>query len=254
MYAEMPRQNADGSANVGMQLWVDLPEKLKKCGPRYRDLRASEIPNIDIDDGKVHIKVISGQSHGVDSVKELAYTPVWILDVEIKPGGRITQNLPEGWNAFAYTLSGSTSFGVGSDKTLVGQFHNVVFEQKGDEIYAEVEETAKESGRFCKSQGFPRLPLACNLSPSTSTKFCKRMAIEDARKGPGDFISDHLDSASVRFFQNTAVAVGSETWTRKRNDGSTFQGKFIWTDTWVKRNNLWQIVQAEDITVPCDAK
>jgi hypothetical protein len=85
-------------------------------------------------------------------------------------------------------------------------------------------------------------------------KWTKRMAIEDARKGPGDFISDHLDSASVRFFQNTAVAVGSETWTRKRIDGSTFQGKFIWTDTWVKRNNLWQIVQAEDITVPCDAK
>jgi len=85
-------------------------------------------------------------------------------------------------------------------------------------------------------------------------KWTKRMAIEDARKGPGDFISDHLDSASVRFFQNTAFAVGSETWTRKRNDGSTFQGQFIWTDTWIKRNNLWQIVQAEDITVPCDAK
>ncbi|KAH9217103.1 RmlC-like cupin domain-containing protein [Leptodontidium sp. 2 PMI_412] len=155
MHAEMPRQNADGSANIGMQLWVDLPEKLKKCEPRYRDLRASEIPNIDIDDGKVHIKVISGQSHGVDSVKELAYTPVWILDVEIKPGGKITQNLPEGWNAFAYTLSGSTSFGVGADKTLVGQFHNVVFEQKGDEIYAEVEDGAKENGRFFLVAGLP---------------------------------------------------------------------------------------------------
>src|SRR5450432_4635209 len=85
-------------------------------------------------------------------------------------------------------------------------------------------------------------------------KWTKRMAIEDARKGPGDFISDHLDSASVRFFQNTAFVVGSETWTRKRNDGSTFKGQFVWTDTWIKRNNRWQIVQAEDITVPCEAK
>ncbi|KAG4418330.1 hypothetical protein IFR04_008539 [Cadophora malorum] len=155
MHAEMPRQNADGSANVGMQLWVDLPEKLKKCEPRYRDLRASEIPNIDIDNGKVHIKVISGQSHGVDSVKELAYTPVWIFDIDIKPGGKINQNLPEGWNAFAYTLSGSTSFGVGADKTSVGQFHNVVFEQKGDQIYAEVEDGAKENGRFFLVAGLP---------------------------------------------------------------------------------------------------
>jgi quercetin 2,3-dioxygenase len=98
MHAEMPRQNPDGSANVGMQLWVDLPEKLKKVEPRYRDLRASEIPAIDLDDNKVHVKIISGQSHGVDSVKELAYTPVWIFDIEIKPDGKITQELPKGWN------------------------------------------------------------------------------------------------------------------------------------------------------------
>lgn len=155
MHAEMPRQNPDGSANVGMQLWVDLPEKLKKCEPRYRDLRASEIPNIDVDEGKVHIKIISGQSHGVDSVQELAYTPVWILDIEIKPGGKVQQPLPEGWNAFAYTLSGSTAFGVGGEKTIVGQYHNVVFEQKGDEVVAEVEADAKENGHFILVAGLP---------------------------------------------------------------------------------------------------
>ena len=151
MHAEMPRQNPDGSANVGMQLWVDLPEKLKKCEPRYRDLKASEIPNVDVDEGRVHIKVISGQSHGVDSVKELAYTPVWILDVEIKPGGKVQQTLPEGWNAFAYTLSGETVFGVGEEKKVVGQYHNVVFEQKGDSVSAEVAEGATENGHFSKS-------------------------------------------------------------------------------------------------------
>ncbi|PSS24987.1 hypothetical protein M430DRAFT_47528 [Amorphotheca resinae ATCC 22711] len=155
MHAEMPRQNPDGSPNVGMQLWVDLPEKLKKCEPRYRDLKASEIPNIDVDDGKVHIKIISGQSHGVDSVQELAYTPVWWLDIEIKPGGKVKQSLPDGWNAFAYTLSGSTTFGEGAEKTTVGQYHNVVFEQKGDEVYAEVPADAKENGHFILVAGLP---------------------------------------------------------------------------------------------------
>lgn len=155
MHTEMPRQNLDGSANVGMQLWVDLPQKLKMCEPRYRDLKATEIPNIDVDEGKVHIKIISGQSHGVDSVKDLAYTPVWIFDVEIKPGGKMRQQLPEGWNAFAYTLNGSIAFGVGSDKTTVGQYHNVVFEQTGDEVFAEVEAGAKDNSRFSK----PPYPL-----------------------------------------------------------------------------------------------
>jgi hypothetical protein len=155
MHAEMPRQNADGSANIGIQLWVDLPEKLKKCDPRYRDLKASEIPNVDVDEGRVHIKVISGQSHGVDSVQELAYTPVWILDVEIKPGGKVEQTLPEGWNAFAYTLSGETVFGVGEEEKVVGQYHNVVFEQKGDSVSAQVEEGAKENGHFILVAGLP---------------------------------------------------------------------------------------------------
>ncbi|KAH8596868.1 pirin-like protein [Bisporella sp. PMI_857] len=155
MHAEMPRTNPDGTPTIGMQLWVDLPEKLKKCEPRYRDLKAKEIPQVDIDDGKVHIKVISGQSHGVDSVKDLAYTPVWLLDIEIKPGGKIAQQLPQGWNAFAYTLDGSTAFGVGGDKTTVGKFHNVVFEQKGDEIAAEVSADAKENGHFILVAGLP---------------------------------------------------------------------------------------------------
>lgn len=78
----------------------------------------------------------------------MAYTPVWLLDIDIKPGGKITQDLPVGWNAFAYTLSGTTKFGSGKDQTSVGQFHNVVFEQKGDSIIAEVAEDAKENGHF----------------------------------------------------------------------------------------------------------
>lgn len=157
MHAEMPRQNPDGSSNVGMQLWVDLPEKLKKCEPRYRDLRASEIPYIEVDDKKVGIKIISGKSHGTDSVQELAYTPVWIFDITIKPGGKVTQPLPAGWNAFAYTLAGSTTFGIGQDQTTVAQYHNVVFEQKGDTVSAEVPESATENGNF--SQYFPNINL-----------------------------------------------------------------------------------------------
>ena len=155
MHAEMPRQNKDGSANVGMQLWVDLPSNLKACEPRYRDLRAKEIPTISIDDGRVAVKIISGRSHGTDSVQELAYTPVWIFDISVKPGGKIEQELPTGWNAFAYTLSGNTTFGAGKDESTVGQYHNVVFKQEGDSVHASVDENAKESGNFILVAGQP---------------------------------------------------------------------------------------------------
>ncbi|KAL5043161.1 hypothetical protein BDW71DRAFT_188406 [Aspergillus fruticulosus] len=155
MHAEMPHENEDGSPNVGMQLWVDLPKKLKMCEPRYRDLHASEIPVATVDQGRVTVKVISGQSHGVDSVRDLAYTPVWLLDVAIKPGGRISQVLPVGWNAFAYTLSGTTVFGSKDSTQLVKQFHNVVFEQNGDHVEASVPDNAEEDSRFILVAGQP---------------------------------------------------------------------------------------------------
>jgi hypothetical protein len=74
----------------------------------------------------------------------------------------------------------------------------------------------------------------------------KPRAVSDAQQGPGDFVSNHLDYADVRFFGDTAVVQGSETWTRKGGH----KGHFVWTDTWVRRNGQWQIVAAEDVSVP----
>lgn len=155
VHAEMPVQNEDGSANVGLQLWVDLPERLKGCEPRYRDLKAEEIPVVEVDGGRVKVKVISGQSHGVDSVKDLAYTPVWLLDVEVQPGGRIVQPLPEGWNAFAYTLEGEVLIGEEGSQRTVGAFHNVVFGDAGQAVYAAVDAGAERSARFVLVAGTP---------------------------------------------------------------------------------------------------
>lgn len=51
-----------------------------------------------------------------------------------------------------------------------------------------------------------------------------------------------LDNVEVRFFGDTAVAHGDETWVKK--DGTT--GRYVWTDIWVRRNGEWQIVAAQD--------
>lgn len=156
MHAEMPRQNPDGSANVGLQLWVDLPRELKDCEPRYRDLRAGEIPTVKTDDDKVVIKVISGKSHGIDSVQDLAYTPVWILDITVQPGGKVTQTLPTKWNAFSYVLEGKANFSNGEDApTVVDQYHNVVFGPEGDGVTVSVNADAAGPARFVLVAGTP---------------------------------------------------------------------------------------------------
>ena len=150
MHAEMPRQNADGSANVGLQLWVDLPRELKYCEPRYRDLKAHEIPEVQGDEGRVKVKVISGEFNGVESAKDLAYTPVVFYDVEVKPGGRVELKVDQGFSVFAYILEGEVTFGGEAEgRQPIKEFHNVVFEDdRGEGVVAAVAEDAEKPAKF----------------------------------------------------------------------------------------------------------
>ena len=147
VHSEMPA--IDSVANIGLQLWVDLPLEMKSAEPRYRDLRGSEIPTATSPDSRVTVKVISGTSYGIDSAQDLASTPVHMYDVTISPGGTLSQAIPANWTTFAYTLSGAATFSPDSKSAaLITPYHNVVFETTGDVITASVEEGASESARF----------------------------------------------------------------------------------------------------------
>lgn len=135
VHSEMPVPNPDGSPTVGLQLWVDLPNNMKGIKPRYRDLREWEIPEVVTDNGKVTIKVISGRSHGVESVKELAYTPVNYYYYKVKAGGKFKQELQTGFNYWLYVLKGKNL--VLNGDTKVGQYQNAFFNEEGDYITGE---------------------------------------------------------------------------------------------------------------------
>jgi redox-sensitive bicupin YhaK (pirin superfamily) len=86
MHSEIPNPSPSGAPNIGLQLWVDLPSHLKLCPPRYRDLPASEIPLVELDEGRVRVKVISGKVGGVERGRDLTYVGVWYLDFEVEAG------------------------------------------------------------------------------------------------------------------------------------------------------------------------
>ena len=48
----------------------------------------------------------------------------------------------------------------------------------------------------------------------------------------------------INFYGNTAIAQGGETWTKLSDSTST---NSVWTDTWVYRNNKWEIIAAADL-------
>ena len=74
----------------------------------------------------------------------------------------------------------------------------------------------------------------------------KAKMISDTRDGAKFFASNHLNEVKIRFYGHTAVAQGSESWERRTGE----RGRFVWTDTWLRRDGRWEIVAAEDLTVP----
>ena len=76
--------------------------------------------------------------------------------------------------------------------------------------------------------------------------YTKQQMIGDTRNAPKNFVSNRLNGVKVRFYGKTAVAQGSETWEKHSGE----RGRFVWTDTWIRRNRRWQIVAAEDLIAP----
>jgi len=180
VHSEMPLPSDDGSPSIGLQLWVDLPENLKMSEPRYRDIHAKDIRDATADDGKVKVKVISGSSYEVESRdKDLSYTPVWYLDFTVQPGGRVKQPLPEGWNAFAYILSGS----LVAQAQLVKKHYIATLEKDGDSFEVHVPEQATEEARFILIAGLPLDQPVVQHGPFVMT------SQKDVRQAVTDFVS-----------------------------------------------------------------
>jgi hypothetical protein len=79
-----------------------------------------------------------------------------------------------------------------------------------------------------------------------SRHYDKSGMVSDTRNAPKYFVSNHLNAVKVRFYGDTAIAQGDESWQQHSGE----RGRFVWTDTWIRRNGRWQIVAAEDLIAP----
>ena len=132
VHTEMPVQTSDKLLTAGIQVWVDLPEHLKESKPRYRDLRSNEIPETVEQNGKLHIKIISGNYAGIGSLKDLAYTPIHYYHITMKPGASFKQKLPKDFNFFLYIIRGDNL--VINNEYQVNEHDTCLFNRDGDEI------------------------------------------------------------------------------------------------------------------------
>ncbi|MFT3735831.1 MAG: pirin family protein [Rhodocyclaceae bacterium] len=110
IHSELPEQE-DGLME-GFQLWVNLPAKNKMIAPFYRDIPTDHIPEFTTagaEGGGVTVRVIAGESQGVAGAVQRPDTEPLYIDVHLPAGGRFSQQLPAGHNAFIYAYRGEAS-------------------------------------------------------------------------------------------------------------------------------------------------
>lgn len=88
-----------------IQFWINLPTQEKLTEPRYIPLQAEDTPTISSDDDKVKIGIVSGVFGGKEGGIKAA-SPLLILRMDLKKGGKTTIPIPADYNAFIYQLDG----------------------------------------------------------------------------------------------------------------------------------------------------
>jgi redox-sensitive bicupin YhaK (pirin superfamily) len=128
VHSEMPEQEA--GLMWGFQLWVNLPAKDKMTAPRYQDIPADQVPDVDAGNG-ARVRVIAGEFNGTKGPVQGGATEPLYLDVRVEPGKRAEIALPAGHKAFAYVYQGTALVGsegkelVRGDLAVLGDGENV---------------------------------------------------------------------------------------------------------------------------------
>ncbi|RZM37366.1 MAG: pirin family protein [Sphingomonas sp.] len=110
-----------------LQLWVNLPGRLKMTKPAYTGLQREDITVVAVDDGVVNViaGTFEGQAGPVESLTRVA-----MMTVELAAGGKVRLPAPRGRSVFFYVIEGRPEVGG----TVVEPWHLVTFDEDGDAI------------------------------------------------------------------------------------------------------------------------
>ena len=128
LHIEKPPEHlvVSGGLFHGIQLWVNLPSRLKFAEPRYQDLRSGQVGLATSPDGGALIRVIAGELAGVSGPGS-TYTPITLVHATIAPGAEVTLPWRQDFNALVYALSGDGQVGSGAGRRALKSGQLAVF-------------------------------------------------------------------------------------------------------------------------------
>ena len=107
-----------------LQLWINLPARLKMTAPKYVGLQKEEIPEISVADGKATLNLVAGSWEGQKGAFD-TQTDVFLSTVYFTPGAEINMEVPATRNIFFYVIKGAlTVNGTEIKKHELAEFSN----------------------------------------------------------------------------------------------------------------------------------
>ena len=172
IHQEMPQTSPTGTM-WGFQLWANLPASQKMMPPRYRDVKAADIPVVTLENG-VTAKVISGVVGGVQGpVRDIVIDPL-LLDITVPPDTDVILPVTDGYTVLVYVLAGTARCGDQQGELMVPE-HAMLYEHDGDQVHIT---TADHAVRFLLLSGKPlnepvawRGPIVMNSQEELRTAF-----------------------------------------------------------------------------------
>ena len=101
VHAEMP--GSFDEAAEGFQVWLNLDRNNKYCRPKYQEIRAADVVEVQTDQFKA--KVLAGSVDGVYSQIQTA-SPAFCALFEMDKGRTYQYVVPKGWNLMVVVTRG----------------------------------------------------------------------------------------------------------------------------------------------------
>jgi redox-sensitive bicupin YhaK (pirin superfamily) len=94
-----------GGRSHGVQLWVNLPARLKFTPPRYQAIDRHDLTLLSSSDGGALVRLIAGSLDGHDG-PGVTHTPITYAHVSLRPGAELSVGWNPAFSAMAYVLTG----------------------------------------------------------------------------------------------------------------------------------------------------
>lgn len=118
-----------------LQLWVNLPGRLKMSPPAYTGLQRDAIPTVELDNGKGVLNLISGQV-GAATGPVQSLTGVFMSTLQLQAGASVLLPGLSGRSVLLYLVKGALRVGA----TAMAQHHLAELSEDGEQLQLTAEQ------------------------------------------------------------------------------------------------------------------